>query len=223
MTVPLCAGDHTELWFRLSTPFHERMTMTPDSPSLAAPVPRPLRADARRNRERILAAAQAEFAVSGGEAQMDAIAARAHVGVGTVYRHFPTKEALVTQLVRQRFELFVVAARVALEVEDPWEAFASFMQVTASGCAADAGTQHAFLQGDPDLGRRTAIETGLFALSQQLIDRGQAAGVIRPDFSAQDVGMVLCGVASSMVHSDSGWDWRRHLAFVLDGVRARPA
>jgi len=199
------------------------MTITPDSPALAAPACRPLRVDARRNRERILAAAQAEFAVSGGEAQMDAIAARARVGVGTVYRHFPTKEALVTQLVRQRFEQFVVAARAALEVDDPWEAFASFMRVTAASCAADAGAQHAFLQSDPGLGRRMATETGLLALSQQLIDRGQAAGVLRPDFSAPDIGMVMCGVASSMVPADSGWDWRRHLGFVLDGLRARPA
>ena len=222
MTVPLCAGDHTELWFRLSTPLHERMTMTPDSPAPAAPVPRPLRADARRNRERILAAAQAEFAVSGGEAQMDAIAARAHVGVGTVYRHFPTKEALVTQLVRQRFEEFVTSARAALEVDDPWEAFASFMHANAAGCAADAGTQHAVLEGDPGLGLRMATETGLLDLSQQLIDRGQAVGVIRPDFSAEDIGMIMCGLASSM-HGDTTWDWRRHLGFVLDGLRAHPA
>ncbi len=184
---------------------------------------RPLRADARRNRERILAAAQAEFAVSGGEAQMDAIAARAQVGVGTVYRHFPTKEALVTQLVRQRFEQFVASAQAALEVDDPWEGFASFMHANAAACVADAGTQHAFLHGDPGLGRRMAVETGLLALSQRLVDRGHAAGVIRPDFSAQDIGMIMCGVASSIVHGGSGWDWQRHLGFVLDGVRARPA
>jgi len=182
---------------------------------------RPLRADARRNRERILAAAQAEFVLNGGDAQMDAIAARAGVGVGTVYRHFPTKEALVAQLVRARFEGFVASARTALEVEDPWEAFASLMHAIAAACAKDAGTQHAFLPGDPGLGRRMATETGLVGLSQQIIDRGQAAGVIRPDFSAQDVGMVMCGLASSMTHGDSAWDWRRHLAFVLDGLRAR--
>lgn len=196
---------------------------TPSAASPTAPECRPLRADARRNRERILAAAQAEFAVSGGDAQIDAIAARAGVGVGTVYRHFPTKEALVTQLVRARFEEFVAHARAALEVGDPWEAFASFMCATAAGCAGDAGTQHAFQQGDPGLGRRMAIETGLFDLSQKLIDRGQAAGAIRPDFSAADIGMIMCGVASSMTHGDSTWDWRRHLGFVLDGLRAQPA
>ncbi len=199
-----------------------RMSTT-DAASPAALERRPLRADARRNHERIVAAAQAEFAVSGADAQMDVIAARAGVGVGTVYRHFPTKEALVGQLVRARFEEFVANARVALEREDPWEAFASFMHANAAGCAGDAGTQHAFQQGDPGLGRRMAVETGLLDLSQQLVDRGQAAGVIRPDFSAKDIGMVMCGVASSMTHGDSTWDWRRHLGFVLDGLRAQPA
>ncbi len=196
---------------------------TPSAALPTAPEGRPLRADAQRNRERILAAAQAEFAVSGGDAQMDAIAARAGVGVGTVYRHFPTKEALVAQLVRARFEEFVVTARAALEVEDPWEAFASFMYANAAGCAGDAGTQHAVQQVGPGLGRRMATETGLLDLSQQLIDRGQAAGVIRPDFSASDIGMIMCGVASSMTHGDRTWDWRRHLGFVLDGLRTQPA
>jgi len=202
--------------------YHVRPTEVSGAAARDAPESRPLRADARRNRERILAAAQAEFVLSGGDAQMDVIAARAGVGVGTVYRHFPTKEALVAQLVHARFEGFVTSARAALELEDPWEAFASFMHANAASCAADAGTQHAFLQGDPGLGRRVATETGLAALSQQLIDRGQAAGVIRPDFSAQDIGMLMCGLASSMTHGDSDWDWERHLAFVLDGLRARP-
>lgn len=180
---------------------------------------RPLRADARRNHERILAAAQLEFAASGGEAQMDAIAARAGVGVGTVYRHFPTKEALVTQLIRARFEEFVVSAQAALAIEDPWAAFSSLMYANAEHCAADAGTQYAFQQIDPAVAPRLAEETGLSALAQELIDRGQTAGVIRPDFSAADIGMVMCGVASAMSQGDPAWDWRRHLGFVLDGLR----
>ena len=189
------------------------------SPSTDA---RPLRADARRNRERILAAAQAEFVVSGGDAQMDAIAVRAGVGVGTVYRHFPTKDALVAQLIRVRFEGFVAAAHRALEVDDPWEAFASFMRENAAACAADAGTQHVFFQADPSTAPRLALETGLLELSDRLIGRGQAAGVIRPDFHAEDIGMVMCGVASAMHFGNPQWDWRRHVGFLLDGLRAQP-
>ena len=193
---------------------------------MSSPAPdtqRPLRADARRNRERIIAAAQAEFAVSGGEAQMDAIAARAGVGVGTVYRHFPTKDALFEQLIRTRFESFLERARAALEVEDPWEAFAGMMVANAEGCAADVGTQYVFFQADPLAGPRLARETGLYEIAQQLIERGQAAGAVRPDFGAEDIGMVMCGVASAMHHGDPSWDWRRHLGFVLDGLRTRPS
>lgn len=180
---------------------------------------RPLRADARRNRERILTAARAEFALSGGDAQMDAIAGRAHVGVGTLYRHFPTKDALMAGLIRERFEAFVLAAHAALELDDPWEAFASFMRENATACAADVGTQHVFLDIDPEMGPRLARETGLHDLSQQLIERGQAAGAIRADFSADDIGMIMCGLASTMHFGNPDWDWERHLTFLLDGLR----
>ena len=76
---------------------------------------RPLRADARRNRERILQSARAAFAESGADAQIDDVARHAGVGVGTVYRHFPTKQALLTELVRQTFRLFTGWAREARE------------------------------------------------------------------------------------------------------------
>jgi len=77
----------------------------------ASETERPLRADARRNRECILQAAREVFAKSGIDAQMDDVASRAGVGVGTVYRHFPTKEALMAELVRQKFRVFAAAAR----------------------------------------------------------------------------------------------------------------
>ena len=81
----------------------------------ASETERPLRADARRNRERILASARAAFAESGAAVQIDDVARHAGVGVGTVYRHFPTKQALLTELVRQTFRLFTGWARDALQ------------------------------------------------------------------------------------------------------------
>src|ERR1700754_5269914 len=89
-------------------------------PEIAA---KPLRADARRNRERVLTAARTVFAEHGREAQMDDVARRAGVGVGTVYRHFPTKEALVNALAVDLFGQLISAAREAYTLEDPWEAF----------------------------------------------------------------------------------------------------
>jgi AcrR family transcriptional regulator len=98
---------------------------------------KPLRADARRNRERILKAARAVFADQGMHSQIDDVAKRAKVGVGTVYRHFPTKEALLDALVRERFEEIAGDAREALQREDAWEGFCELIWRAAERNAAD--------------------------------------------------------------------------------------
>src|SRR3954447_6371000 len=92
---------------------------------------RRLRADARRNRERILKAAKEVFGEEGIEAQMDDVARRAGVGVGTVYRHFPNKEVLMGELVKEKFEAFTERAREALEQDDAWEAFCDLLRGNA--------------------------------------------------------------------------------------------
>src|SRR3954469_6907169 len=89
---------------------------------------RPLRADARRNRAAVVKAARVIFARDGTSAQMDDVARRAKVGVGTVYRHFPTKEALLPAPAEDRFDEIATFAAEALEVEDPWEAFTSCLR-----------------------------------------------------------------------------------------------
>src|SRR5260370_40183981 len=101
---------------------------------------RPLRADARRNREQILQSARAVFAESGAEAQIDDVARHAGVGVGTVYRHFPTKQALLTELVRQTFRLFTGWAREALEAGgEPFALIEGLLRRIAETAAGDAG------------------------------------------------------------------------------------
>src|SRR4051794_33959684 len=92
---------------------------------------RPQRADARRNRERILEAARGECAKHGANVQMDDIARGAGVGVGTVYRHFPTKETLIDALVAEKYRVAVENAEAALEIDDPWEAFATLLRRNA--------------------------------------------------------------------------------------------
>jgi AcrR family transcriptional regulator len=179
-----------------------------------------MRADARRNRERILDAARAVFAESGGEAQMDQIAARAGVGVGTVYRHFPTKDALLAQMVEQRFAAFAEWAEEAAGEPDAWAAFAGFLTRCLEHCASDMGTQHALMAGDgTGVAERAAERTGLSARTEALIVRAQASGELRADFSIQDIPVVMCGLSSSM--GVAAWDWRRFMAIVLDGLRAR--
>jgi AcrR family transcriptional regulator len=194
------------------------METTSDTP--ADTVARPLRADARRNRERILLAAAEEFAERGIEAQMDDVARRAGVGVGTVYRHFPTKEALMGDLVRRKFEALQEAADAALEVDDPWEAFAGVLLRGAQVMAADAALRDALTRVPEAWDHAAEERQRLIAVMALVIRRGQDAGVIRPDFGVDDVPMIMCGVTTSMSQR-SDWDWRRHLEILLDGIRAR--
>jgi AcrR family transcriptional regulator len=178
---------------------------------------RALRADAQRNRERVLDAARECFAEYGSEAQIDQIAARANVGVGTVYRHFPTKDALLGELVRQRFEEFAANARAALDVEDPWEAFAGLLRANADAVARDLAMQQALAQSGID-GRPFAEETGLAATTAQLIDRAQRAGVLRKDIGVGEVPMIMCAVTSTMGRGGHGADWKHLLELLLDGL-----
>ncbi len=170
---------------------------------------KPLRADARRNRERILAAARTVFAERGVDAQMDDVARAAGVGVGTVYRHFPHKEALLGELVAEKFRVFGDNAEVALQVEDPWEAFTGLLRANAELCARDAGVQAA-LAREPAAWRLAEPELErLDGLANQVVARAQAAGALRMDFKVTEIPMLMGGLYSSM--AVPGYDWRRHL------------
>jgi AcrR family transcriptional regulator len=184
---------------------------------------RPLRSDARRNRERILSGARAVFAEYGSEAQMDDVARRAGVGVGTVYRHYPTKEALLVELVREKFKGFAVEARNALERDgEPFEVLADLMRSNAEALERDAGTQQVLAGAGEQIWIQAATEQSeLLELTSQLVDRAQRAGTIRADATATDIGMLMCGVSATMAHPASGFDWRRHLDLVIDGLRPR--
>jgi len=179
-----------------------------------------MRADARRNRERVLAAATAAFAEHGSDAQMDDVARAAGVGVGTVYRHFPTKEALVAELVRRRFETFVAHAREALAEPDPWEAFAGLVRRNAELMARDAAVREAIARTPGSLTAAAREREELLGLARRLVAHAQRAGSLREDFSADDLPMIMCGLSSTM-SARSGFDWRRHLELILDGLRAR--
>ena len=185
---------------------------------------RPLRADAQRNRDAILSAASVAFAEEGAGAQMDAIAARACVGVGTVYRHFPTKEALLGEMVRRKFALMVEQTRAALEQRgEPFEVFAGLLRDNAKVMAADAATQDALLRQGQEVWDAAAVEKAeLMELVLPLIERAQHAGTLRADFTRDDIPMLMCGVSATMAFiGPPGGDWRRHLEIVLDGLRTR--
>jgi AcrR family transcriptional regulator len=179
---------------------------------------RPQRADARRNRERIVEAARAVFARQGGDAQIDDIARAAGVGVGTVYRHFPHKDALLAELVSEKFRTFADNAERALAVDDPWEAFAGLLRRNAKFCAGDVGVQEALCAG-PIAWEYAAPEIDrLRKTTTKLIERAQRAGVMRLDFVVDDIPMLMAGLSSTM--GVPGYDWRRHLEIILAGLRA---
>jgi AcrR family transcriptional regulator len=185
---------------------------------------RPMRADARRNHARILQAARELFASEEPDVQMDDIARRAGVGVGTVYRHFPDKEALMGELVRERFGLFNehLAAALADEGADPFEALAGALRANAASVAEDAATRFAFMSGGERVFAQAMVEMDEFMrLSSELVERAKAAGELIPDFRAEDIPMVMCGVCAAIDKRHDGWDWRRHLELILRGMRTQ--
>ena len=195
--------------------------MTTKTPPLSE-TDRPLRADARRNHERILESARVVFAQAGPDAQIDDVARHAGVGVGTVYRHFPTKEALLAELVRQKFRLFADRARDALAKDgEPFALIEGLIRRNAATAASDAGIQYALASaGEQAWTQAQAEQDELLALTAELIERARRAGTIRPDVEATDIGMLMCGLCSTM-SARPDFDWRRHLDLVIDVLRAR--
>ena len=182
---------------------------------------RQLRADARRNRERILEAAKEVFADQGTDAQMDDVARRAGVGVGTVYRHFPNKDVLMGELVTQKFTTITDNTREALQKDDAWEAFCELLYKSAEEMAVNGALRDALRDAGAAYERAEPARLALEAESDKLVKRAQRQGKLRKDFKAAELGMLMGGVCASMgAPQAGGLDWRRHLEIVIDGLRA---
>jgi AcrR family transcriptional regulator len=184
---------------------------------------RPMRADARRNRERVLAAAVHCFSTDGLKAQMDDVAERAKVGVGTVYRHFPTKDALIEALADDYFERQNQAARAALEVEDPWEAFSGYVR-RGSDILGENVAVAEVLSATPEkmaaAAHRAAEHLGFFETLETVIDRAKASGDLREDFRLEDIPLVMCSLGAVQRSPKTYSSWRRLREIVIDGLRA---
>lgn len=192
---------------------------------MTATLTKPLRADAVRNRDRILTAAKSVFAGAGSGAQMEAVAREAGLGVGTLYRHFPTKEDLLGELVAEQFSTFLATARESLEtIEDPWEALAGTLRENARVASENVAVQNALTGAEVNWERVEPVRDELLEVTDELIRRCHAAGVVREDLVVSDIPTVMCGVCSTMGRGpadDVPRDWRRHLQIILDGIRAR--
>ena len=191
--------------------------MTTSPATLIPAAPKPLRADARRNRARILKAARAVFADQGVHSQIDDVAKRAKVGVGTVYRHFPTKDVLVEALVRERFDDIAGYAREALDREDAWDGFCELVWRAAELNAADLGFCEVVATTDC---RAIVEEVGLMRSTRLLIERAKAQGRMRADATQDDVQLMMVGAGSVMQQGPAPDAWRRYFTLMLDGMRA---
>jgi AcrR family transcriptional regulator len=181
---------------------------------------RPQRADARRNYEKLVAAAREAFAAGGGSASLEDIARRAEVGIGTLYRHFPTRQHLLEAVYLDEVEAICRSAADLSDLE-PWDALVAWLRQFVGF----AGTKRALAQemlgtigSDAEVFRtcRTAISTA----GDALLGRAQAAGEARADASFIDIARLLGGIAS--IDSDPA-QIDRILDIVIDGLRTRPA
>ncbi|EHN11566.1 Transcriptional regulator TetR family [Patulibacter medicamentivorans] len=185
---------------------------------------RPLRADARRNRERVLVAATAVFAEEGADASVAEIARRAGVGAGTLFRHFPTKHDLLLATLEQGFDDIQAAMERAEAMDDAWEGLVHVLTV----CAEIQARDRSFLDSvGPELFREPSLQRRnqeRMEHIRQLVARAQAAGLLRDDLRAEDVPFLLSAVGGATGQCTSGGEispelWRRYLGIVLDGLR----
>ncbi|MEJ5915149.1 TetR/AcrR family transcriptional regulator [Pseudokineococcus sp. 1T1Z-3] len=189
------------------------MTRTPEAP--------PLRRDAERNRRRILEAARTLLAEHGLDVSHDDIARAADVGVGTVYRRFPTKEDLLAALFADRVERTGALADEALTADDAWQGLRWYLERVVEQQAADRGWRQLVL--GPTAPHLSRLARGRIAPSATaLVERAHAAGQLRQDVSAQDVALVplMVGAVVDRCEVVVPGLWRRALTLVLDGMRA---
>jgi AcrR family transcriptional regulator len=181
---------------------------------------KPLRADARRNREAIVKAARKVFSDKGQDAQMDDIARRAKVGVGTVYRHFPTKEALLEELVRETFRELAQMWLEALERPSAWDTFVDLMWRSAELHAGHRAFTEVIAEAKMAVADQAAEETGLQDALMHMIRRCQAEGTMREDLALEDLQALFCGLGAVMARDPGdGRVWRRYLTLMIDGLR----
>jgi AcrR family transcriptional regulator len=182
---------------------------------------RPKRADARRNYDKVLAAAREAFAEGGESTALEQIARRAGVGIGTLYRHFPTRQALLEALYVGEVENVCRSAE-QLQDADPWEALNGWLERLVAYIAtkqALAGELLNYLEQDAPLFQ--TCRSSLYGAGEPLLRRAQEAGVVRPDVTTADLIQMVIGLAK--LPSGDPAQVRHILRIALDGLRYNAA
>ena len=187
----------------------------------ASTVERPLRADAERNRERILEAAREAFAEDGLEVGLHEIAKRAGVGVGTIYRRFPEKDQLVVALFEDRVDEVVAIAEHALTIDDAWTGIEHFLHRTCELQVANRAMHQLVFSSTKGSQCAAGARERIAPLVAQMVVRAQEQGTMRPDVAAFDVGMVRqqVGLLIEALGEAAPAVWPRVLRIALDGLR----
>jgi AcrR family transcriptional regulator len=189
--------------------------------------PTPLRRDAERNRRRLLEAAREVFGERGRDAPFEEIARRAGVGIGTLYRRFPTREALIDALFEQKAHDYLRASEQALAADDAWEGLAGFIERICEMQAQDRGFADVLTASFPS-GAAPGVAAALRDArrnAEKLVARARRDGKLRRDFTHQDLAWILIANAAYLeatreVAPDA---WRRYVALILDAARTPAA
>lgn len=184
-----------------------------------------LRADAERNRQRILAAAAELFTERGLEPSLDDVARHAGVGVGTVYRRFPDKASLADALFDERIDALVALAEQAQAEPDAWAALVSFLERSGEMLVSNRGLRQILMFAAEGHDRGICARDRMRPAIESLIERAQADGQVRADLRPTDVPMIEFMVAAA---AEYAWQvrptvWRRYLALILDALRPASA
>ena len=183
---------------------------------------KPLRRDAQRNRERIVASARELFARDGVEASVDEITRDAGVGMGTLYRHFQTKEELIDAVLEDAFAEIVGAAEQAVANEDAWAGLVGFLEHVLGLHAVNRGMKDMLATSERGAERADAMRARIRPITRQLITRAQEQGTLRADFAPEDLA-VLFWTGGRVIETTAAIapdHWRRFLGLLLDGMRA---
>lgn len=185
---------------------------------------RGLRKDAERNRQRVLAAARDLFAQRGLEATLNDVAKHANLGVGTVYRRFPSKEQLVEAVFEDAIDEVVCLAERALQQGDSWSGFVWFVEQLCELTATDRGLREMVFSTAYDHSGVERVRLRLTPPISRLVGRAREDGYIRPDIESTDMPIVslLAGTVSEWAGPVKPDLWRRYIAIMLDGIRRRP-
>jgi AcrR family transcriptional regulator len=184
------------------------------------------RRDARRNRELLIEAAHEVFTEQGLHAPIDVIARRAGIGNATLYRHFPTRAALVDAVFRDLLAGTMSTGEQARTADDAWAGLTGYLHTVFAGLAADRGTNDLMTTHLDGVDSLEAVHAHNRRTVELLLDRGRDQGTIRADVTAEDVLFALAALGRTVpsLTTAAGPDaWRRPLALLLDGLRATPA